>query len=80
MGVVHLSPLGSQLSFGTATRIETVADWETIAKKYRQLMGDVDENKGRDTGAVSTESIVISNSSEIGLIQQNNVNVVNPQT
>lgn len=75
VGVVHLSPLGSQLSFGNTTRIENVADWESIAKKYRALMGDVEENKGRDTTAVSTESVVISNDSEILL--QNNVNSVN---
>lgn len=39
-------------------------------------MGDVDENKTRDTAAVSTESIVISNDNEIVL--QNNINAVNP--
>lgn len=76
VGVVHLSPLGSQLSFGNTTRIENVADWESIAKKYRALMGDVEENKGRDTAAISTESVVISNDSEILL--QNNVNSINP--
>lgn len=41
MSVVHLSPLGSQMSFAqpTTTRIENVADWEAIAKKYRALNG-----------------------------------------
>lgn len=75
VGVVHLSPLGSQLSFGNTTRIENVADWESIAKKYRALMGDAEENKARETAAVSTESIMISNDSEVVL--QNNINAVN---
>lgn len=48
LSVVHLSPLGSQLSFGNATRIENVADWEAIAKKYRALMGDSNEDRGRE--------------------------------
>ncbi|XP_050310455.1 serine/threonine-protein phosphatase 6 regulatory ankyrin repeat subunit A isoform X3 [Anthonomus grandis grandis] len=42
----QMSPLGSQLSFSAATtRIEHVTDWEIIAKKYRVLMGQVDEVK-----------------------------------
>ncbi|KAJ8969600.1 hypothetical protein NQ317_011314, partial [Molorchus minor] len=46
LSVAHLSPLGSQLSFTTTTtRIEHVTDWEAIAKKYRALMGEVDEVK-----------------------------------
>ena len=75
VGVVHLSPLGSQLSFGNTTRIENVADWESIAKKYRALMGDIDENKAREgAAAVSTESITLSQDSEILL--PNNVNSI----
>lgn len=46
LSVAHLSPLGSQLSFSIqTTRIEHVTDWEAIAKKYRALMGQVDETK-----------------------------------
>lgn len=46
LSMVHLSPLGSQLSFSAqTTRIEHVTDWEAIAKKYRALMGQVDEVK-----------------------------------
>lgn len=39
LSVVHLSPLGSQTSFSAANqnRIENVADWEAIAKKYRSI-------------------------------------------
>uniref|UniRef100_T1H944 Ion transport domain-containing protein n=1 Tax=Rhodnius prolixus TaxID=13249 RepID=T1H944_RHOPR len=40
LSVVHLSPLGSQVSFNNANRIETIADWEGIAKKYRALIGE----------------------------------------
>lgn len=44
LSVVHLSPLGSQLSFASTTmRIENVTDWESIAKKYRALMGEAEE-------------------------------------
>ncbi|XP_049790340.1 serine/threonine-protein phosphatase 6 regulatory ankyrin repeat subunit A [Schistocerca nitens] len=46
LSVVHLSPLGSQLSFNNVTRIENVTDWEAIAKKYRILMGEVEERVG----------------------------------
>lgn len=61
LSVVHLSPLGSQLSFGQAagTRIESVVDWESIAKKYRLLFGGEPE----ETGSVHTESDNHSNAS-----------------
>ncbi|XP_058447921.1 serine/threonine-protein phosphatase 6 regulatory ankyrin repeat subunit A isoform X2 [Malaya genurostris] len=41
LSAMHLSPLGSQVSFATAntTRIENVADWVEISKKYRELVG-----------------------------------------
>lgn len=55
LSVVHLSPLGSQMSFAqpTTTRIENVADWEAIAKKYRALNGGDTEESGslRDSEA-----------------------------
>lgn len=46
LSVVHLSPLGSQVSFAAnaTTRIENVVDWVQIANKYRTLVGD-DEDK-----------------------------------
>lgn len=61
MSVVHLSPLGSQLSFGQSpgTRIESVVDWESIAKKYRLLFGGEPE----ETGSTHTESDNHSNAS-----------------
>lgn len=48
LSVVHLSPLGSQMSFAQppTTRIENVADWEAIAKKYRALNGGDSEDSG----------------------------------
>lgn len=48
LSVVHLSPLGSQMSFAQppTTRIENVADWEAIAKKYRSLNGGDAEDSG----------------------------------
>lgn len=54
LSVAHFSPLGSQLSFAAqTTRIEHVTDWEAIAKKYRALMGEVDEVK--DQGSADNE-------------------------
>ncbi|XP_033225980.1 serine/threonine-protein phosphatase 6 regulatory ankyrin repeat subunit C [Belonocnema kinseyi] len=43
LSVVHLSPLGSQLSFNSATRIESVVDWDSIRKKYLALTGSEPE-------------------------------------
>ncbi|KAH8263555.1 hypothetical protein KR044_010530 [Drosophila immigrans] len=52
---VHLSPLGSQASFSAANqnRIENVADWEAIAKKYRALVGDEEGGSLKDSDAES---------------------------
>uniref|UniRef100_A0A8D8C5H2 Short transient receptor potential channel 7 n=1 Tax=Culex pipiens TaxID=7175 RepID=A0A8D8C5H2_CULPI len=48
MSATHLSPLGSQVSFATVntTRIENVADWVEISKKYRALVGIDSEDGG----------------------------------
>ncbi|XP_035775007.1 serine/threonine-protein phosphatase 6 regulatory ankyrin repeat subunit B-like isoform X2 [Anopheles albimanus] len=48
LSVMHLSPLGSQVSFTAANtnRIENVADWEAISKKYRALVGHDSEDGG----------------------------------
>lgn len=58
---MHLSPLGSQLSFGqlASTRIENVVDWDVIAKKYRALFG-----VESDGSSIQTESENKSNTSE----------------
>lgn len=55
LSTVHLSPLGSQTSFSAAGqgRIENVADWEAIAKKYRALVGDEEERSLKDSDAES---------------------------
>ena len=45
LSVVHLSPLGSQLSFNSATRIESVVDWDAIRKKYLALTGNEPEKE-----------------------------------
>ncbi|KAL6268501.1 hypothetical protein P5V15_001633 [Pogonomyrmex californicus] len=45
LSVVHLSPLGSQLSFNSATRIENVVDWDSIRKKYLALTGNEPEKE-----------------------------------
>lgn len=50
LSVVHLSSMGSQLSLANTTRIEHVADWDTIAKKYRVLMGEAEEKKDSQNG------------------------------
>ncbi|CAH0387234.1 unnamed protein product [Bemisia tabaci] len=75
LSVVHLSPLGSQLSFSnTATRIENIADWEAIAKKYRALMGEKDtspDRKTKDT-ASSEDSVTVSRDSVDTPVNNNN--------
>ncbi|XP_034945835.1 ankyrin-1 isoform X2 [Chelonus insularis] len=50
LSVAHLSPLGSQLSFSNALRIDTVVDWDAVRRKYLELFGgeaekSVDDNK-----------------------------------
>lgn len=68
LSVVHMSPIGSQLSFAIQnTRIEHVTDWVVIAKKYRALMGHVDEVK---EGTGSSEE---DDSEEIELQIPNNM-------
>lgn len=62
LSVVHLSPLGSQLSFNNLQRIENVTDWEAIAKKYRLLMGDVDERSSDTKGDTGDDSTSEANS------------------
>ncbi|CAH0581126.1 unnamed protein product [Chrysodeixis includens] len=64
LSVVHLSPMGSQLSFSNATKIENVVDWEVIAKKYRALMRDEPEepvNKENEEDAADNVSEVVPN-------------------
>lgn len=56
---MHLSPLGSQTSFATLnqTRIENVADWEAISKKYRALVGlDGDDSGSMKEGSDDDKS------------------------
>lgn len=64
LSVVHLSPLGSQLSFNNVTRIENVVDWEIIAKKYRALMRDEPEesiSKENEADTADEESEIVPN-------------------
>ncbi|GAB1865703.1 Ion transport domain-containing protein, partial [Camponotus japonicus] len=55
LSVVHLSPLGSQLSFNTATRIENVVDWDSIRKKYLALTGNEPEKEDAEKEGKSDE-------------------------
>ncbi|XP_063822335.1 ankyrin-1 [Ostrinia nubilalis] len=59
LSVVHLSPLGSQMSFNNMTRIENVVDWEVIAKKYRALMRDSDseEHHSKESGEDTADDV-----------------------
>lgn len=55
---IHLSPHGSQVNFSNlSNRIETVSDWDSIAKKYRALQGasDNDEREGTKVSNLSME-------------------------
>lgn len=65
VSVVHLSPYGSQISFSTlSNRIETVTDWDSIAKKYRALQGASENDEREDTKVsnASMERLTRSNS------------------
>lgn len=68
LSVLHLSPLGSQTSFATLnqTRIENVADWEAISKKYRALVG----LDGEDSGSMKGGSDDDKSKHEDGLTAQ----------
>lgn len=59
---IHLSPLGSQLSFAGIQRIETVVDWELVRKKYLALFSNEPEgNLERDnTDLEENEAIPLS--------------------
>ncbi|KZC09786.1 PREDICTED: transient receptor potential cation channel subfamily M member 5-like [Dufourea novaeangliae] len=49
LSVVHLSPLGSQLSFSNAVRIDNVVDWEAVRRKYRDLYGEKVEKHAEES-------------------------------
>lgn len=48
MPVVHLSPLGGQLSFRNNSKIDNVVDWEVVRRKYRDLYGEQIEKQVED--------------------------------
>lgn len=77
LSVVHLSPLGSQLSFAQhpSTRIENVVDWDSIAKKYRSLFGGETE----ETGSTHSEADNQSNTSETAAAAQAAAQAPQPQ-
>lgn len=50
LSVMHLSPLGSQLSFSNTTRVETVVDWDMVRRKWRELHGDTADKMTLDPG------------------------------
>lgn len=56
LSVVHLSPLGSQLSFSNAVKIDNVVDWEVVRRKYRDLYGEKIEEKPVEENKQSAEN------------------------
>ena len=68
LSVLHLSPLGSQLSFGNATRIESIVDWDVVRRKYRDLHGELsDKNQSEEKGTSKmeeTESQLVPNNED----------------
>ncbi|KAL6268502.1 hypothetical protein P5V15_001634 [Pogonomyrmex californicus] len=56
LSVVHLSPLGSQLSFSNTAKIDNVVDWEIVRRKYRDLYGEKIEEKPVEEAKESTET------------------------
>lgn len=56
LSVVHLSPLGSQLSFSNTVKIDNVVDWEVVRRKYRDLYGEkVEPEKPVEESKESTD-------------------------
>ncbi|KAJ4447024.1 hypothetical protein ANN_09012 [Periplaneta americana] len=67
LSVVHLSPLGSQLSFSNSmNRIENVTDWDSIAKKYKALMGEVTETSQQSADEEDGNPLAESNNNVTG--------------
>lgn len=56
LSVVHLSPLGSQLSFSNTVKIDNVVDWEVVRRKYRDLYGEKIEEKPVEESKESAEN------------------------
>ncbi|EZA62895.1 Short transient receptor potential channel [Ooceraea biroi] len=54
--IVHLSPLGSQLSFSNAVRIDNVVDWDVVRRKYRDLYCEQPVDKPVEENKESTET------------------------
>ncbi|XP_055708991.1 serine/threonine-protein phosphatase 6 regulatory ankyrin repeat subunit A isoform X3 [Phlebotomus papatasi] len=85
LSVVHLSsPLGSQVSFSqmNQNRIENVADWEAISKKYRALVGDKSEDSGsmRDSEADNNSNVTEAPPAAAAAAQMgNNINAAQNQ-
>lgn len=80
LSISHLSPLGSQVSIGqlNANRIESVADWEAIAKKYRLLVGSeiMEVSSGRDLESENSSTVVdpLAAQQAAAAVAANNVN------
>lgn len=68
LSVVHLSPLGSQLSFRNTVKIDNIVDWEVVRRKYRDLYGEKIEEKPVEESKESTENplAVLEGSSNAG--------------
>ncbi|XP_055683322.1 serine/threonine-protein phosphatase 6 regulatory ankyrin repeat subunit A isoform X2 [Lutzomyia longipalpis] len=82
LSVVHLSsPLGSQVSFSqmNQNRIENVADWEAISKKYRALVGDKSEDSGSMRESEAENSSQVAEAPAPAAQMGNNINAAQNQ-
>lgn len=73
LSVVHLSPLGSQLSFSNATRIDTVVDWDAVRRKYRELYGGEDDKPAeeiKETGEPEAIEVFAESSGTAGQLNE----------
>lgn len=64
LSVVHLSPLGSQLSFNNGLRIDTVVDWDAVRRKYRELYGGEAEKQIVEEAAKEGAEMALAASQE----------------
>ncbi|XP_011500155.1 PREDICTED: short transient receptor potential channel 4-like [Ceratosolen solmsi marchali] len=68
LSVMHLSPLGSQLSFGNVTRIERVVDWDVVRRKFRELHGEPSEKltiESKDDGETDSQLLPIEEATSL---------------
>ncbi|XP_076629280.1 short transient receptor potential channel 4 [Colletes latitarsis] len=73
LSVVHLSPLGSQLSFSNAVRIDNVVDWEAVRRKYRDLYDEkIEKHTEESKESAEPETVLAAMDSQLVVVPVGN--------